>query len=199
MPARSPAPDQGPATRPPWPPRPHRIYGHSYAITADLQIPPHGAEGVIIAHADEMGGFSLFVHDGKLRHTYSMMGVQIYRQESAEPLPSGDVTVRMQFDADAPKPGTGGTVTLWADGRNIGEGRLDRTVPVRFSGYSGMDIGRDNGLPVDRKAYGDKSPFPFTGTVKKVVFDLAPHPEEVDRKAVHEAHNHMNTAHGMSA
>ena len=57
----------------------------------------------------------------------------------------------MQFDADAPKPGTGGTVTLWANDRKIGEGRIDKTVPVRFSGYSGMDIGRDNGLPVDRK------------------------------------------------
>ena len=121
-----------------------------------------------------MGGFSLFVQDGKLRHTYSMMGVETYRQESTEPLPSGDVTVRMQFDADEPKPGTGGTVTLWANDRKIGEGRIDKTVPVRFSGYAGMDIGRDNGLPVDREAYGDKSPFPFTGSVKKVVFDLAP-------------------------
>ena len=176
-----------------------RIYGHSYAITAELQIPAEGAQGVIVANADEMGGFSLFVQDGKLRHTYSMMGVETYRQESTEPLPAGDVTVRMQFDADAPKPGTGGTVTLWANDRKIGEGRIDKTVPVRFSGYSGMDIGRDNGLPVDRKAYGDKSPFPFTGSVKKVVFDLAPAPREQDRKAVHEAHHHMAVAHGISA
>ena len=176
-----------------------RVYGHSYAITAELQIPAEGAQGVIVAEADEMGGFSLFVHDGKLRHTYSMMGVETYRQESTEPLPSGDVTVCMQFDADAPKPGTGGTVTLWANDRKIGEGRIDKTVPVRFSGYSGMDIGRDNGLPVDRKAYGDKSPFPFTGSVKKVVFDLAPTAREQDRKAVHEAHHHMAVAHGISA
>ena len=176
-----------------------RVYGHSYAITAELQIPAEGAQGVIVAEADEMGGFSLFVQDGKLRHTYSMMGVETYRQESTEPLPSGDVTVCMQFDADAPKPGTGGTVTLWANDRNIGEGRIDKTVPVRFSGYSGMDIGRDNGLPVDRKAYGDKSPFPFTGSVKKVVFDLAPTAREQDRKAVHEAHHHMAVAHGISA
>ena len=58
-----------------------RVYGHSYAITAELQIPAEGAQGVIVADADEMGGFSLFVHDGKLRHTYSMMGVETYRQE----------------------------------------------------------------------------------------------------------------------
>ena len=59
-----------------------RVYGHSYAITADLHIPDGGAEGVIVAEADEMGGFSLFVQDGKLKHTYSMLGVEVYRQES---------------------------------------------------------------------------------------------------------------------
>jgi hypothetical protein len=47
-------------------------------------------------------------------------------------------------------------------------------VPFRFSGYAGMDVGCDNGLPVDR-AYADKSPFAFTGTIKKVVFDVNPH------------------------
>ena len=52
-----------------------RIYNHSYAISADLVIPEGGAEGVIVAEADHLGGFSLFVEGGKLRHTYSMMGV----------------------------------------------------------------------------------------------------------------------------
>ena len=161
-------------------------------------MPEGGAEGVIVAEADDMGGFSLFVKDGKLRHTYSILGVETYRQESTEPLPTGDVTVRVQFDADAAKPGTGGDASLWVGDRKVGEGRMDKTVPVRFSGYAGMDIGRDNGLPVDREAYGDKSPFAFTGTVKKVVFDLAPHPKESDRKALHEAHHQMEMGHGIS-
>ena len=51
---------------------------------------------------------------------------------------------------------------------------MDHTVPIRFSGYSGMDIGRDNGGVVDL-SYEDKKPFAFTGTIKKVVFDLKPH------------------------
>src|SRR6478735_6120595 len=58
-----------------------RIYNHSYSITADLVVPSGGAEGVIVAEADHMGGFSLFVEDGKLTHTYSMMGVFVYRQQ----------------------------------------------------------------------------------------------------------------------
>ena len=51
---------------------------------------------------------------------------------------------------------------------------MDHAVPVRFSGYAGMDIGRDNGGVVDRR-YEDRKPFAFTGTVKKVVFDVKPH------------------------
>ena len=162
-----------------------RVYGRSYAIEAELSVPEDGAEGVIVAEADEMGGFSLWVdEDGLLHHSYSTMGVEHYKQVSTEPIPTGDITVRMQFDADRQEPSAGGTVSLFADDEKIGEGRIERTVGVRFSGYAGMDVGRDNGLPVDRD-YAAKSPYPFTGTVKKVVFDLKPGNHE-DEKALHE-------------
>ena len=138
-------------------------------------IPPGGAEGVIVAEADHLGGFSLFVDDGKLTHTYSMMGVFVFRQQAEESLPEGEVTVRMEFAADAAKPATGGEVTLFIDDRPVGKGRMDHTVPIRFSGYAGMDIGRDNGGVVDL-GYENRKPFAFTGTIKKVVFDVNPHP-----------------------
>ena len=165
-----------------------RIYNHSYAISADLVVPQGGAEGVIVAEADHLGGFSLFVQDGKLTHTYSMMGVFIYRQQADEPLPAGEVTVRMEFAADAPKPATGGEVTLFINDRLVGKGRMDHTVPIRFSGYAGMDIGRDNGGVVDR-SYEDKKPFPFTGMIKKVVFDVRPPDDEAAHEALHQAHH----------
>ena len=78
-----------------------RIYNHSYTISADLVVPEGGAEGVIVANADHLGGFSLWVDGGRLTHTYSMMGVFVFRQQADEPLPSGEVTVRMEFAADA--------------------------------------------------------------------------------------------------
>jgi arylsulfatase A-like enzyme len=153
-----------------------RIAGRSYAIEAELHIPDGGAEGVIVANADFIGGFGLWVDSERLlHHTYSFLGIETYRQVSTEPLPIGAVNVRMLFEADEPKPGTGGDVTLWANDRKIGEGRLDKTVPVAFSSYAGMDVGRDNGLVVDL-AYEDEAPYPFTGTVNQVVFDLKPTP-----------------------
>ncbi len=175
-----------------------RVYGRSYAIEAELSVPGDGAEGVIVAEADEMGGFSLWVDEnGLLHHSYSMMGVERYEHVSTEPVPTGDITVRMLFDSDRQERSAGGTVSLYANDEKIGEGRIERTVGVRFSGYAGMDVGRDNGLPVDR-AYAAKSPYPFTGTVKKVVFDLKPGTHE-DEKALHETGAHVAAAHGISA
>ncbi len=114
------------------------------------------------------------------------MGVFIYRQQATEPLPAGEVNVRMEFAADAPKPATGGEVTLFINDRPAGQGRMDYTVPVRFSGYAGMDIGCDNGGVVDR-SYEDRKPFPFTGTIKKVVFDIRPHLTTEDEQDLHAA------------
>jgi arylsulfatase A-like enzyme len=175
-----------------------RIYNHSYTITAELVIPSGGAEGVIVAEADHLGGFSLFVDGGKLTHTYSMMGVFVFRQQAEEPIPEGDVTVRMQFAADAPKPATGGEVTLFIDERPVGKGRMDHTVPIRFSGYAGMDIGRDNGGVVDL-GYASRKPFAFTGTIKKVVFDVNPHPSAEEKHELEKAVHHGHAAHALSA
>ena len=174
-----------------------RIYNHSYAIQADLVVPEGGAEGVIVAEADHLGGFSLYVKDGKLTHTYSMMGVSVFKQVADEALPTGEVTVRMEFEADAAKPATGGDVTLFVDGRPVGKGRMDHTVPIRFSGYSGMDIGRDNGGVVDL-SYESQKPFAFTGTVKKVVFDIKPHLAADDEMTIHASEQHGQVAHGLS-
>jgi arylsulfatase A-like enzyme/uncharacterized membrane protein len=162
-----------------------RILGRSYAIEAQLNVPDGGAEGVLVAHADFIGGFSLWVDEkGLLNHTYQFLGVDTYKQTSTRPIPTGDVTVKMLFEADEPKPGTGGRVTLWANGEQIGEGTMPHTVSMGFSTYAGTDVGRDNGGVVDL-AYEDRAPYAFTGTVKQVVFDLKPMHHEAE-KALHE-------------
>jgi arylsulfatase A-like enzyme len=161
-----------------------RIYNHSYTISAELVIPQGGAEGVIVAEADYLGGFALFVQDGKLKHTYSMLGVLEYTQAAETRLPEGEVTVELVFAADAPKPATGGEVTLLVNGEPVAN--------------SGMDIGRDNGLPVDR-SYADRSPFPFSGEIKQVVFDIAPDLSDEERQALHEHAEQALAAHSANA
>ncbi|HZC75120.1 MAG TPA: sulfatase-like hydrolase/transferase, partial [Gaiellaceae bacterium] len=176
-----------------------RIQGRSYAIEAELEVPEEGAEGVLVANADFIGGWGLWVDDkGFLNHSYSFLGVEQYRQTSTKPIPAGDVTVKMLFETDEPKPGSGGKVTLWANGEQIGDGRLDKTIPIMPSSYAGMDIGRDNGLVVDLD-YEDRAPYAFTGTIKQVVFDLAPAGTTDDEKALHEHAAIHAVAHGVSA
>jgi arylsulfatase len=175
---------------------PH-IQGRSYAIEGELHVPDQGAEGVIVANADFIGGYALWVDDkGLLNHTYQFLGIDTQRQTSTEPLPTGDVSVKMLFETDEQVPGSGGRVTLWANGKQIGEGRLPRTVAMLYTTYAAMDIGRDNGGVVDL-AYEDKAPYAFTGTVKQVVFDLKP----AALREEQELHEHRETqavAHGMA-
>ena len=174
-----------------------RIYGRSYAIEANLHVPEGGAEGVIVAFADFIGGFALWVDEkGLLNHTYQFLGIDTYKQTSTEPIPTGDVTVKMLFEIDEPKPGSGGKVTLWANDKQIGEGTMPNSIALIFTTYAGMDIGRDNGGVVDL-AYEQKAPYAFTGTVKNVVFDLKPAPTHEDEKELHKHATHVAVAQGV--
>jgi arylsulfatase A-like enzyme len=151
-----------------------QVYNRSFTIAADLEIPATGAEGVIVANGDFLGGFSLYVQGDKLHYTYSFLGLKVDTLTSTQPLAAGKVAVRYEFAADTPgKMGTGGRGRLWINGEPVGENRIEHSVPLRFSSYSGMDIAKDNGDPVSQ-SYAAKSPFPFTGQIGKVVFDVAP-------------------------
>ena len=175
-----------------------RIYNHSYSISAELVIPAGGAEGVIVAEADHLGGFSLFVDDGKLTHTYSMMGVFVFRQQAEETLPEGEVTVRMEFAADAAEAGDrrrGHAVHRRPAGRHGADGshRADPLLRLRRDGHRPRQRRRGRSRLCDRK------PFAFTGTIKKVVFDIDPHasPERRSRSCTRPLH-HGHAVHALS-
>lgn len=157
------------------------IYNRSYSISADLDNPGRsglglrpGIAGVIIAEGSFLGGFSLYVEDGRLKHTYSFLGLKLDTITSRNQLPKGKVNVRYEFTAD--KPGefaTSGTSRLFVNGKQEAEGKIEYTVPLRFTAYAGMDIGTDNGLPVVPKlGYAKLLPKSFQGTIEKVEFDL---------------------------
>jgi arylsulfatase len=174
---------------------PH-VYGTSYAIEADLEIPTSGAEGAIVANADALGGFSLYVQNGKFHHTYSFLGIKSDTLTGQTPLPSGHVIARFEFIADAPKPGTGGSTRLLVNGAQVAQGRLEHTVPARFSGYACMDIGRDNRKPVS-DTY--KSPFVFTGSIHTVTFDLELTPKSpVEKGEIEKAQQQTRVTLGMN-
>ncbi len=177
---------------------PH-VYGHSYSISADLEVPQGGVEGVIVAEGSFLGGFALYVDGGKLQHTYSLVGTRLDTLTASVPLPTGKVQVRFEFWADGHKPGTGGKTLLFVNDKQVAEGRLEHTVPLRFSASAGMDIGKDNALPVS-PTYARRSPFPFTGTIKQVVFDLEPSQISTEERVnLHRLRQRVRVALGIQA
>ena len=84
------------------------------------------------------------------------------------------MSIRYEFIADNPgKQATSGKALLFVNDKRVAEGHLDHSVAFRFSLYEGFDIGRDNGLPVS-STYAQKAPFPFTGKIEKVDFEVKP-------------------------
>ena len=94
-----------------------------------------------------------------------------YRVVSTEPVPIGKVTLAMEFKYDGGGTAKGGTITLLANGRKIGEGRVEKTTPFKYALAEGQDIGEDTGSPIN---YSYSPPFNFTGKLGKVTVDLKP-------------------------
>jgi arylsulfatase A-like enzyme len=141
----------------------------SHTITADVVIPEKGGEGVIVAEGGASAGFSLFVQGGRLVYHYNWFDEDRYVVTSSEPLPPGRSIVKFDFIYDGEGAGKGGVGTLFINGKKVGEGRIEKTIAARF-GIDTFGVGADTGSPVSNTY---KPPFAFTGTVDKVVIDLA--------------------------
>jgi arylsulfatase len=142
----------------------------SHAVTAELEIPPSGARGVIAAHGGHMGGWSLHAQEGRLKYHYNFLGLQRADVTATTPLPAGTHQVRMEFAYDGGGLGKGAGVTLYVDGRKVGDGRVARTHAFLFSMDETMDVGCDVGEPVSPD-YGPRDNA-FSGKVNWVRIDI---------------------------
>jgi arylsulfatase len=154
------------------------IKNKSHAVTAEIEVPRSGAEGVIIAQGANIGGWSLYAKGGKLKYCYNLGGVQHFYVEATSPLPEGDHQVRMEFAYAGGGLGKGGKVTLYTDGKKVGEGMVPMTLPLVFSADDGCDVGEDSGSPVSED-YGPRGNA-FNGRVKGVQIAIADAAESSD-------------------
>jgi arylsulfatase A-like enzyme len=148
------------------------VKNRSLSVTADVQIPQGGANGVILAQGGRFGGWSLYLKDGKPTYCYNFLGLQQFKVSAPQALAPGKATVRMNFDYDGGGIGKGGTVTILVNGSKVASGRVEHTQGMVFSGDETADVGLDGATPVtsDYKE-GDNS---FTGKILKVVVDVKP-------------------------
>ena len=146
------------------------IKNKSHSITAQLVVPDAGAQGVIVAQGGAFGGWSLYATDGRPAYCYNLFGLQRFKVYGEEPIPAGEHQVRAEFAYDGGGLGKGGIVSLYVDGAKVGEGRVDATQPMVFSGDETTDVGSDSATPVSDD-YGPKDSR-FSGRVRWVQIDL---------------------------
>ena len=147
----------------------------SFAVAAEINVPAGGASGVLATLGGRYGGWALLIQDGKPEFAYALSNQPEHKWRIISPAPiaAGDHTVRFSFKYDGGGIGKGGDGTLFVDGKQVAQGRIERTIPVRFSLDETFDIGEDTGTPVI-ETYVDKMPFRFTGALKRVVVVLEP-------------------------
>ena len=144
------------------------LKNRSHSVTAEVVLPDK-ANGVIIAQGGAFGGWALYAKEGVLKYAYNFFGVQLFPIEAGTPLPSGQHQVRMEFAYDGGGLAKGGQVTLYLDGRPVGEGRVGATQPLVFSADETCDIGNETGSTVSPDYTAETSK--FNGVINWVQLD----------------------------
>jgi arylsulfatase len=158
------------------------VHNKSFHVTAQVDIPEGGADGVLATQGGRFGGWALLLLDGKpmFAYAYTNQDGDKYPKQNrdkiriagGEKLVPGRHTIVFDFAYDGGGLGKGGKVTLSVDGKPVGEGRIERTNPLgKFSLDESFDCGQDTGSPVIDE-YDAKMPFKFTGTLQKVEIKL---------------------------
>jgi len=152
-----------------------KTLNRTHSFTAEVEIPRGGAEGVLLSHGGNVGGYTFFVKDGKLHYVHNYVGAKEFHVESTEKIPEGKVSLRFEFEPTG-KPdlakgkGTPGRARLYIDKKLVGEAKLPVTIPLMIGLGGGLVCGADRGSPVT-KLY--RGPFAFTGKLIKVTADVS--------------------------
>jgi len=148
-----------------------RILNKSWTVTADIEVPQGGADGMVVTQGGLVGGYGLYVRDNKPTFVYNYLALDRPTISAADPLPSGKVKLEVDFDYHGTpgEIGKGATVTMKVNGAEVAKGELDKTIPVQISLGEGLDVGMDIGSAVD---FTYAPPFRYTGTIDKVTVTL---------------------------
>ena len=151
-----------------------KVLNRPHSITADVEIPEQGAEGVLLSQGTAAGGYSFFIKDGKLRYVHNYVGRSLHTVESDDVVPTGEHKLRFEFEPTG-KPdiqhgkGAPGRMQLYVDGTLVGNADADVTTPFVFN-PGALTCGANPGSPVTPEYEG---PFTFTGTLHSVTLDVS--------------------------
>ena len=156
------------------------ILAKSYTITADVEVPAGGGEGMIVTDGGRFGGYGLYLLKGKPVFLYNLLALERFRWESKDALTPGKHTIVFDFKYDGPGMAKGGTGVLSVDGKEVANQKIPHTIPALLTIDESFDVGVDTRTGVDDKDY--KLPFRFTGKLGKVTFKLIPPTPEEEKQ-----------------
>ncbi|MDX2430508.1 MAG: arylsulfatase [Bacteroides sp.] len=143
------------------------IKNTSKTLTADLELTGND-HGIILCQGGRFGGWALYLDEGKPTYSYNWFGLETYTVQSSSKLKKGSSQVKLVFEYDGDGMGKGGNATLYVDGKNVAEGRIENTHPALFSGDETADVGIDEATQVATSVFADMEESEFTGHIKKV-------------------------------
>jgi arylsulfatase len=146
------------------------VKNRSHSITATVDVPKGGAEGVVVAQGGRFSGWSLYFTKGRPAYAYNWLGRAIYKVVGPERLPEGPATIRLDFTYDGGGRGKGGLAVLSVNGSKVAEGRVEHTIPNVFSPDEGATVGVDEETVVSDD-YPERNNR-FTGRLGKIVIDV---------------------------
>jgi arylsulfatase len=157
----------------------------SYSISADVEIPAGGAEGMLNTLGGRFGGYGLYVLKGKAVFTYNLLALEKFRWEGKDALTPGKHTIAFDFKYDGPGMAKGGTGVLSVDGKQVDNKKIPHTAPSLMTIDESFDVGVDTRTGVDDNDY--QPPFRFTGKIAKLTIKLGRQQlTEEDRGIMHE-------------
>ena len=178
------------------------ILDKSYTITAEVEIPVGGAEGMLVTEGGRFGGYGFYLLKGKPVFLWNLVNVKRVRWEAPEALSPGKHTLAFDFQYEgkglATASGTsdigkGGLGVLKVDGKEVASQRMEHTAPLIFQWNETFDVGADTGTPVEDADY--QVPFRFTGKLNRLTIELRPVPlSAADEKLLEEKGNRENEA-----
>lgn len=138
----------------------------SYTITADVEVPTSGVEGVLLSSGGQLGGFTYFVKDKKLNFVFNSDG-KITEIISTQPVPVGKSKLKAEIAYD--NNAKARTVVLYINDQKVASSEPLKGSGGRGGSLEGWEVGRDIGTPVSPRY---KVPFAFTGQLNNVTIDF---------------------------
>ncbi len=159
------------------------VLNTSYTITADIDVPQSGAEGMIVTDGGRFGGYGMYMLHGKPVFTWNLLDLERVKWQAQEALSPGKHTLEYDFKYDGlgfatlafnnmSGLGRSGTGTFKVDGKLVATHTLPHTVPLTLPWDETFDVGSDTGTPVDDADY--QVPFKFTGKIDKLTVSVEP-------------------------